>query len=257
LEERTVERHILELKRLFENLGFNPLKATKSDIREYLKKFKDVPANSYANILKTLKIFYRDYLGREEVIAGFKFPSHPFKPKKIPSKKDLQEFYQFLKEPLAKAIFLFFATTGLRRKELFNLKIKDVDFEKRMVIPEKDSSRTKMSWITFYNGEAEEALREYLGSFDSLEKSRRLFSVSEAYFRRRCKAFERKTGIRITPQILREWFACEMGRLGIPDRYVDAFCGRVPRSVLARHYTDFSPEKLKEIYEKANLKVLS
>jgi len=123
--------------------------------------------------------------------------------------------------------------------------------------PEKDSSRTKMSWITFYNDEAEEALKEYLGSFDILEKSRRLFSVSEAYFRRRCKAFERKTGIRITPQILREWFACEMGRLGVPDRYVDAYCGRVPRSVLARHYTDFSPEKLKEIYEKADLKVLS
>jgi intergrase/recombinase len=67
----------------------------------------------------------------------------------------------------------------------------------------------------------------------------------------------KKTGINITPQILREWFACEMGRLGVPDRYVDAFCGRVPRSVLARHYTDFSPEKLKEIYDKANLKVLS
>ena len=47
-----------------------------------------------------------------------------------------------------------------------------------------------------------------------------------------------------------------MGRLGIPDRYVDAFCGRVPRSVLARHYTDFSPGKLKEIYDKANLRVL-
>jgi intergrase/recombinase len=35
-----------------------------------------------------------------------------------------------------------------------------------------------------------------------------------------------------------------MGWLGVPDRYVDAFCGRVPRSVLVRHYTDFSPEKL-------------
>ena len=43
----------------------------------------------------------------------------------------------------------------------------------------------------------------------------------------------------------------------MPDRYVDAFCGRVPRSVLARHYTDFSPQKLKEIYEKAKLRVLS
>jgi hypothetical protein len=30
----------------------------------------------------------------------------------------------------------------------------------------------------------------------------------------------------------------------------------VPKSVLARHYTDFSMEKLAEIYEKANLIVL-
>ncbi|MEM3827809.1 MAG: hypothetical protein QXP36_01140 [Conexivisphaerales archaeon] len=36
------------------------------------------------------------------------------------------------------------------------------------------------------------------------------------------------------------------GKLGVPDRYVDAFRGRVPGSVLARHYKDFSPEKLKE-----------
>jgi intergrase/recombinase len=48
-----------------------------------------------------------------------------------------------------------------------------------------------------------------------------------------------------------------MGRLSVPDRFVDAFCGRVPKSILARHYTDFSPEKLKEIYDKANLRVLS
>ena len=52
------------------------------------------------------------------------------------------------------------------------------------------------------------------------------------------------------------WFCNEMGRLGVPDRYVDAFCGRVPQSVLARHYTDYSPERLKEIYDRAGLRVL-
>ena len=43
---------------------------------------------------------------------------------------------------------------------------------------------------------------------------------------------------------------------GISDSYVDAFCGRVPRSILAKHYLDYSPEKLKAIYDKADLKVL-
>jgi intergrase/recombinase len=70
------------------------------------------------------------------------------------------------------------------------------------------------------------------------------------------KATREMTGLNITPQVLREWFCSEMTRLGVPDRYVDAFCGRVPRSILARHYTDYSPERLKEIYDKAGLKVL-
>jgi len=47
-----------------------------------------------------------------------------------------------------------------------------------------------------------------------------------------------------------------MGSLGVSDRYIDAFCGRTPKSVLARHYTDYNPERLRRIYEKAKLKVL-
>jgi intergrase/recombinase len=44
-----------------------------------------------------------------------------------------------------------------------------------------------------------------------------------------------------------------MMRLGMSETYIDALCGRVPKSVLARHYTDFSAEKLREIYEKVNI----
>jgi len=61
----------------------------------------------------------------------------------------------------------------------------------------------------------------------------------------------------VTPQVLREWFCAEMGRLGVPDRYVDALCGRVPKSVLAKHYTDYLPVKLKEIYDSAEVKTLN
>jgi hypothetical protein len=41
--------------------------------------------------------------------------------------------------------------------------------------------------------------------------------------------------------------------LANPDSCGNAFCGRVPKSVLARHYADFSPEKLHETYQQANL----
>jgi intergrase/recombinase len=69
------------------------------------------------------------------------------------------------------------------------------------------------------------------------------------------KVAKEKTGLNITPQKLRQWFCSEMLRLGISETYVDAFCGRVPKSVLARHYTDFSPEKLREIYEEVHFHI--
>lgn len=56
--------------------------------------------------------------------------------------------------------------------------------------------------------------------------------------------------------MLGEWFCDEMGRLGVPDRYVDAFCGRVPNNVLAKRYSYFSAEKLKEVYERVSFDIM-
>jgi intergrase/recombinase len=71
------------------------------------------------------------------------------------------------------------------------------------------------------------------------------------------KTAQVKTGLNITPKDLRDWFCMEMTNLGVPDRYIDAFCGRVPKTILGRHYTDYSPKKLKDVYDRADLKVFS
>jgi intergrase/recombinase len=89
------------------------------------------------------------------------------------------------------------------------------------------------------------------------KRAKKLFSFRHEEFCRMWREARQATDVKISCQDLRFWFSSEMGRLCVPDRYVDAFCGRTPRSILARHYTDYSSEKLKEIYEKANLKVLS
>ena len=52
------------------------------------------------------------------------------------------------------------------------------------------------------------------------------------------------------------WFSTEMGELGVPDRVIDIFQGGAPRSVLAKHYTGKNLQRLKRIYEKANLRLL-
>jgi integrase len=151
---------------------------------------------------------------------------------------------------------LLYATTGLRRDEILSLRPEDIDFDKHMITPNNHEGETKKSWVSFYNEEAGLALKEYL-VIKKDSRSQRLFPMQRDEVVELWKAAREKTGIGITPQKLRQWFCSEMLRLGVSETYVDAFCGRVPKSVLARHYTDFSPQKLKDIYEKANIKILA
>ncbi len=228
-----------------------PLKQlTKDDVRSFLSLFSN--NNTYRNNLKALRVFCRDFLKRPELVDTFRFPAPEHKPRFLPSKKELQEFFYALEEEHERVLFLLYATTGLRRSEILDLRMRQVDRTNRAVIP-MHSSTQKKSWITFYNEEAEELFHPWL---DRSTKEKVFPLSSERKFLLFKKAIT-KTGLDIMPQTLRFWFANEMARLGVPDRFIDAFQGRIPRSVLARHYTDYSLENLKQIYDRAGLKVLS
>ncbi|UCH70870.1 MAG: tyrosine-type recombinase/integrase, partial [Candidatus Bathyarchaeota archaeon] len=152
-------------------------------------------------------------------------------------------------------MFLGYGVTGLRRSDIMHLMKTELNLEKRMIL-KNNGSRTKHRLITFYNGELAELLEPYLDFRE--DDNARVFPVSKGKtFPKYWYNAQSKTGLSITPKDLRDWFCVEMTDLNVPDRYIDAFCGRVPKSILARHYTDYSPERLKRIYDKANLRVLS
>ena len=111
-----------------------------------------------------------------------------------------------------------------------------------MLILQSHEGNTKRSWVSYYNEEAGAILKDEIPKI-------KVSGLNHAF-----KKVSNKTGIHIYPHLLRAVFAQEMTLRHVPDRYIDAFCGRVPSSVLARHYSDFSPDVLKEIYEKANLR---
>jgi len=248
LSDRTVLDYGQHIRRFLAIVCKDPRAVTREDVRSYLASLTGKAPATRANVLKSFKIFFRDYLARPKVVETFRFPRRPFKPKQVPSRAEVRRFYTFLTSTRDRALFLFLATSGLRKGEVLSLNREDIDFEKRMIIPNKAGSRTKRVWVSFFNEEAKEALMEYLK--DRADADPRLFRMST----KRTNAFRaarRETGIDISPKVLRDFFACEMGRLGVPDRYVDAFCGRAPQSVLARHYTDLSPKRLSEMYDQA------
>jgi len=253
LEKRTVKNHCNHIHQFLRSVDRGPCEVSKPDVRSYLlERMKTKTQSTVNNDLKALKRFFRDYLNKPEIVESFKFKQPEFEMKQIPSRKDVIAFYEGLPCLRHKATFLLCASSGLRINELLRLSWCDIDLENNRIYSSKHSSRTKRVGCGFFNDEANKALRELIP--DAKEGERLLPSYTT--IRRHWRQTSEKTGIRITPQMLREWFCSEMGRLGIPDRYIDAFCGRVPRSILARHYTDYSPEKLKRIYDKADLKVL-
>ncbi len=220
-----------------------------------MKTLEGYSASYYKNALTALKVFFRDFLKMPEVVET-KFPHQIFRPKQILSREQLRQFYSCLETAKEKALFMLYATTGLRREEILSLKSENIDFSKRMIIPNNHDGETKKSWVSFYNEEAEQVLQEYMKT-KKPSRSQRLFPMQRDEVVELWKSAREEINIDITPQKLRQWFCSEMLRLGVSETYVDAFCGRVPKSVLARHYADFSPQKLEEIYEKANVKILS
>jgi len=241
------------LKRFLESIQKHPTEVTQEDIRAYLTRFKTMSSSTYANVLKSLKVFFRDFLKIPEVVESFKFPKKTYTIKSVPTKDDLQRFFKELDGLTSQTVFLLYATSGIRRNELLTLTIDDIDLENRMIIPKNahKTSTTKNTWVSFFNSETQNHLRRYLS--DRHADGNRVFPFTEVVIRKAFDKANKKTGLHITPQVLREWFCCQLGELGVPDRYVDAFCGRIPKSVLAKHYTDYSPEKLKRIYDNANL----
>ncbi|MHB8567700.1 MAG: tyrosine-type recombinase/integrase [Nitrososphaerales archaeon] len=194
-------------------------------------------------------------MGHPEVLSSFRFPKPAFKIKEVLTKTELQKFYSFLPALRYRALFLFYASTGPRLMEVLELTKDDIELDSCMVRPQPHDGESKRSYLSFFNNECSQVLRKYLD--ERTDQDARLFPTDASTVHDVFKRVSKESEVKITPKKLRDWFCSEMGELGVPDRFVDAFCGRVPYSLLARHYTDYSPKWLKMIYDRAMLSILS
>jgi len=260
LKQSTIKGHLINVRGFLEFLGNDEglKELSVGDIRSYLSTLTELDLSTYSNKVKSLRRFIRDFLEKPELMKTFKLPYVPFKPNTVPSKEQVRQGFYALITDKQRLIYLLYAVTGLRQSELRNLKISDINLEKKCIRAKHDSS-TKRSFCTFWNDEADVLLRKYLEKQVDKpnENGGRLFNFSWSSLHRMRGLIENKVDVRITPRVLRRWFCSEMLSKGVQEVYIDAFCGRVPKSVLARHYIDFSPERLKEVYDKAGLRVLS
>jgi integrase len=249
----TVQHTVEDVKRFLESAGYV---VSRDTIRDYLQSYEEKAAKTYNQQLTSLRRFVKMFLGYAQLIETFRLaPVDEVQDfTEVPTRQQLTKAFNALPDSRSKAIFLFLATTGIRKGELFALTKDKVNWNLRAVVP-KHFTRKKRSGITFYNEEAEVWLKKYLK--ERKDKDPRVFIISDRQWRKIWKIAKKAAGVRITAKILRKWVSTELGELGVPDRFVDIFQGRAPRTVIAKHYTAKGIERLKRIYDKANLKVLT
>ena len=253
---KTIERHRLNAQRI---LRYTRGYVTEEKLLKMLAKYREKYSEHHVvNITKTMKRLFRDFIKRPEIVERIKVSCPRTLPKliKLPTSEDFRKIAEYLltlqTAPLDMSLLLFYATTGLRRSEALQLKLSDVIWEYRAVVPRCDR-RTKKAGITFFNPEAEAWLKYYIDTRES--KTDLLFDVTGKHFQKLWRRIREHTGISVSPQILRKWQAVELRKRGVPDSFVDIFQGRAPRSVLARYYTPVGIEELKEVYDRAGLEI--
>ena len=252
----SVVNHASKLRVMLTSINKSVDKIDKEDIRNFLAMASEkYSAESYNCFIKTIRRFFRDHLNKPE-LAQFSFRTVPFNPKMLDlSKEDLRRFYDAVMHPIVRMMFLAYCVTGLRRNDIMYLLINEVDRNNRIIL-KTNQSRTKHRWVTFYNEELASQLHPYLDN--RRDDNPKVFPINKwKTFPKYWYMAVAKTGLDITPKDLRDWFNNEMMRLGVSESYINAFCGRIPRSVLQRNYVSYNPKKLEEIYDKANLTVFS
>gem|GEM_PF-2740192 len=96
LNKATVKNHISYLDIFLKSVNKDIHDIEVNDIQDFMLGIKEKRTlATYKNYLSMLKIFFRDYMGKEDMIKDFKFPRQDVKPKFLPSKKDLKILHFF------------------------------------------------------------------------------------------------------------------------------------------------------------------
>ncbi len=235
-ELRYSERTIKAYKSLFEEFinHYPTVEIDKIDEQKivafcrYLVIDRKVSASTQNQAINAIKFYYERVLGGQR---KFYFLERPSKEKALPTVLSTEEITSILKatENLKhKAILTVIYSAGLRISELINLKIKDIDSERKQIRVEQ--SKGKKDRYTILSQKTLNLLRTYFKAykpkeylFEGQEGGKYSPRSIQAFFQEICK----KVGIKkkISVHTLRHSFATHLLENGTDLRYIQVLLG--------------------------------
>ncbi|KQC12099.1 MAG: integrase [Desulfuromonas sp. SDB] len=225
---------------------------TTSQINSYILELintKNISASQQNQRINAIKFYYEKILGREKQYYDLHRPKKEHKLPKVLSKNEVKSILKSCDNIKHKSILMLIYSAGLRRSELFNLSISDIDSE-RMVINIK-GAKGKKDRISLLSENLLTLLRDY---YKKYKPEKYLFegqnggkysptSVANILKKAALKAGIRKT---VTPHMLRHSFATHLLEQGTDLRYIQELLGH-NSSKTTEIYTHVSKKAIDKI----------
>ncbi|MBC7000848.1 tyrosine-type recombinase/integrase [Cytophaga sp. FL35] len=201
-----------------------------SDIRTFLQSLihKKV-SNSYLNqVINSIKFYYEVVLGMPNRFYGIERPRKESKLPKVISKEEIIAIIENTNNIKHRCIVKLLYGSGLRRSEILNLKISDVD-SKRMLIRVRSGKGNKDRY-TLLSRSTLDDLRLYYKEWkprDYLFEGRKASKYTAESVLNVVKKAAAKAGIRnsVTPHVLRHSFATHLLESGTDLRQIQVLLG--------------------------------
>jgi integrase/recombinase XerD len=231
--------------------GQNLVTITERDIQTYLNELsrKGVSTSKLNQVINSIKFYYETVL---QMPNRFYSIDRPFKEDRLPkviSQKEVFKIIEATNNLKHRCILSILYSAGLRRQELLNLKITDIDSE-RMVIT-VNQGKGRKDRVTILSEKVLVDLRLY---FKEWRPKTYLFegkmgekygrsSIGKILTRATCKAQITK---RVTPHMLRHSFATHLLEAGTNLRHIQALLGH-SSSKTTEIYTQVSIQHIQNL----------
>lgn len=236
-----------------ENLENITTKQINAYILELIKA-KNISSSQQNQRINAIKFFYEKILGKNKQYYDIYRPNQEKKLPKVLSKNEVKQLLNSCDNIKHRCILLLIYSAGLRRSELIDLKITDID-SSRMVI-NINNAKGKKDRISLLSENALHLLRQY---YKEYKPEKYLFEgtkgdkYSPTSIANILKNSAQKAGIhkRVTPHMLRHSFATHLLEQGTDLRYIQELLGH-NSSKTTEIYTHVSKNAIDKIRNPAD-----
>jgi len=196
----------------------DPDDISKEEINAYilgLIRKKNISSSQQNQRINAIKFYYEKVLGREKEYYDMKRPKKETRLPTVLSKEEIDELFEATTNLKHKCILMTIYSGGLRRNELINLRIEDIDSDRKLI--KIEGSKGKKDRYTLLSEKLLTLLREYYRVyrpvkwlFEGMHGNKYSATSIEKIFRKAVS----KAGIRkyVTPHSLRHSFATHLFR---------------------------------------------